>query len=131
MLYLDYNRIKFIYDVDEKLVRVSRRFDDRYKCLLRLSKEQEEYYNKHKEASAYDVWFMVKKAEPPVLSKEELREMEYNRLIPPNKIAAYTTYTIEGNTEKAAAIAAEIIEIKNRVREMYPDEVEETPPDIE
>ncbi len=125
MLYLDYKRNKVLENINESRVRVSTNIADRNTHFLRLSEEQEEYYNQYPNASARQIWEMttVEPTTEIVIEPSKRRQMEYLKQIPKSMIDAYTTYTIEGNTDKAAEIAAEIIQIKNEIREMYPDEV--------
>ncbi len=132
MLYLDYNQNRYLNDLNENVVRVSNNFADRNTHFLCLSEEQEAYHLANKGAKPYDVWYMTEHTAPAdTRTAAELREQEYRRRISRDKLDAYATYVMEGKTEQANLIAAEIVQIKNKIREMYPDEGDEYPLDIE
>ncbi len=132
MTYLDYNQNRYFTDLNEDVVRVSSDFADRHTHFLRLSEEQEAYRLANMGAKPYDVWHMTERTTPvDTRTAAELREQEYRRRIPRDKLDAYATYVMEGKTEQANLIAAEIVQIKNKIREMFPDEMDEYPPNIE
>jgi len=83
-----------------------------------FSEEQTAFYLQHPEATVMEVWNMKLQ---PSIPPEELRRRAYEKEIPRELIDSFITYTAEGKKALAKEVAEKITQIKQNIRERYPD----------
>ena len=107
-----------IVKMPENICPQSVNFSERFMRFVPLTPGQEAFYLENPKASVEEIFKM--KLNPPV-APAELRRRAYEKEIPRELMDSYITYSAEGKKTLAEEVAQKIAQIKQRIRERYPD----------
>lgn len=111
-----FRNLEIVSLADEIHVKTTLSYKDRFKNFVLLTENQVQFYEQHLYATSEEVYHCALRKE---FTMEDRRRLAYSSEIPNDLKEAYLTYMAEGDTIKAANMAAKIAHIKQKIRQKY------------